>query len=383
MGIVSPVCMSYSLLFIADISGFTKFVNETEINHSRHIVSELLEALIDSDKLNMEVAEIEGDAVLFYKYREVPGVDALLAQGKEMFLEFHSHLANYKQRRICHCGACSSAHNLTIKFIAHRADFNFVRVKTHRKPHGSDVILAHRLLKNDIPGQEYLLFSEGFSSSLTSSELSTKYPWVKIGSAASTYDDIGETTYQFISLEALKKQIEVKPSIFPVLTKDPIIVEGLINLDSATLFELIANFDFRDQWNNAPLSMEFEKDRVNRVGTRHVCVFSNEEIEFETVTNDFGSNKLVYGERLDNYKFVKEATNYFILEDKEGQTLLRIESHIMPKNKVIKLFSLFYKMIFRKTLKKAFGNIEGAARRLKLRGANMVPLKELDQVVNV
>ena len=32
-----------SLLYIPDISGFTEFVHQTEIEHSRHIVSELLE----------------------------------------------------------------------------------------------------------------------------------------------------------------------------------------------------------------------------------------------------------------------------------------------------------------------------------------------------
>ena len=33
------------LLFIPDISGFTRFVSETEIEHSRLIIQELLEAL--------------------------------------------------------------------------------------------------------------------------------------------------------------------------------------------------------------------------------------------------------------------------------------------------------------------------------------------------
>ena len=36
-----------ALLFIPDISGFTKFVGENEIQHSRHIIEELQEVLID------------------------------------------------------------------------------------------------------------------------------------------------------------------------------------------------------------------------------------------------------------------------------------------------------------------------------------------------
>ena len=39
-----------TLLFVPDISGFTRFVNETEISHSRHIIAELLETLIDANR---------------------------------------------------------------------------------------------------------------------------------------------------------------------------------------------------------------------------------------------------------------------------------------------------------------------------------------------
>ena len=52
------------LLFIPDISGFTRFVNETEIDHSRLIIQELLEILINANQIGLEVSEIEGDAIL-------------------------------------------------------------------------------------------------------------------------------------------------------------------------------------------------------------------------------------------------------------------------------------------------------------------------------
>jgi hypothetical protein len=54
------------LLFIPDISGFSRFVTETEIDHSRQIIQELLEVVIDSDRMGLQISEIEGDAVLFF-----------------------------------------------------------------------------------------------------------------------------------------------------------------------------------------------------------------------------------------------------------------------------------------------------------------------------
>ena len=62
---------SNSFLFVPDITGFTEFVNKTEIDHSQHIISELLENIIDSNQLGLEISEVEGDAVLFYKKNDV------------------------------------------------------------------------------------------------------------------------------------------------------------------------------------------------------------------------------------------------------------------------------------------------------------------------
>ncbi len=66
-----PGAVQGTLLFIPDISGFTQFVNETEIQDSQHIIEELLEAIIDANEIGLEISEIEGDAILFYRRAQV------------------------------------------------------------------------------------------------------------------------------------------------------------------------------------------------------------------------------------------------------------------------------------------------------------------------
>ena len=68
------------LFFIPDISGFTKFVTETEVSHSQHIIQELLELIVDANQLGLEVSEFEGDAVLFVRPGAPPSLDELLAR---------------------------------------------------------------------------------------------------------------------------------------------------------------------------------------------------------------------------------------------------------------------------------------------------------------
>ncbi len=51
--------MAGSLLFIPDISGYTQFVQNTEIEHSQHVIAELLEVMINANTQNLQLAEIE------------------------------------------------------------------------------------------------------------------------------------------------------------------------------------------------------------------------------------------------------------------------------------------------------------------------------------
>src|SRR5689334_13434266 len=111
------------LLFIPDISGFTRFVNQTDIEHSRLIIQELLEVLINSNETDLVVSEIEGDAILFYKFGERPSLETVYKQVEKMFCEFHRRLIIYDNHRFCYCAACNTAAELTLKVITHYGEF--------------------------------------------------------------------------------------------------------------------------------------------------------------------------------------------------------------------------------------------------------------------
>jgi hypothetical protein len=151
------------LIFIPDISGFTQFVNTVEIEHSQHIIQELLEVILDANEMDLQVSEVEGDAILFYKFGESPDLDLAYEQVEKMFLSFHKHLQWYESMRTCHCNACISAINLTLKVITHYGEFKEYKIRNFRKLIGKDIIIAHQLLKNDISNHEYWLLSGSLS----------------------------------------------------------------------------------------------------------------------------------------------------------------------------------------------------------------------------
>lgn len=317
-----------SLIFIADITGFTEFVNNTEIEHGQHIISELLENIVDSNKLEMEVSEIEGDAVLFYRHESTPSVEEIFKQAQESFIQFHTHLKQYENRRICHCGACSTASQLSLKFIIHKGKLGFTEVKNHKKPYGADLVLAHKLLKNNISAREYTLFAPAFKEEIE--HFNNEETEVLSGSA--TYDNIGEVNYSYLDLNGLLKNIPLPPPLdFPEKVKKPVFKEIVIDRQIEDTFELVSNFKLKEQWAKTVDKIDFDRSKINRIGTQHICLFgSNGKAEFETVTNDFGVNKQVYGEKLLHIPLIKELISYFILESADQKTKLRMEVHLRP-----------------------------------------------------
>ena len=348
----------HSFLFIPDISGFTKFVNNTEISHSQHIISELLELIIDSDELDLEVSEVEGDAVLFFGKNEVPTTEAILAQVKKTFIKFHEHLTLYETQRICQCGACSTASHLSLKFVAHCGEMQMIRVKGGEKPYGPDVILAHRLLKNNVPSNEYVLLTQQVTKAEVP-EMSVAGDTVVGQDGHMEYDDAGTADFKFLSIEGLHKELMPPPEKkLPELTDDPVRLSIFINRSLDDVFEILINFEHRLKWNRSVNGMEYNEKEVNRVGSEHMCLVGKDMIGFETITNDFGKDKLVYGERILKAPFSKDIAVYYIVEAEGGGTRLKTEIHIKPTPFIGHLFKPLIKKKLRASSQKALDAIK-------------------------
>lgn len=234
------------LLFIPDISGFTRFVTESEINHSRVIIQELLELIINANQMGLEISEIEGDAILFYKFGEPPQLKELYQQVAQMFCQFHKNLMAYDQRRYCQCKACTSAANLSLKVITHYGEFTKYNVKNFSKLIGKDVIVAHQLLKNDIAQHEYWLVTEGLLNHLPPTDFTEWMIWTD----SMKQTESGEIHFHYTQLSELKNEISDDP--LPPLSlsgkKKIQSASSVYKTDIITLFHAAGAFEFRHLW---------------------------------------------------------------------------------------------------------------------------------------
>jgi len=325
-----------AILFIPDISGFTEFVHYTDISHSRHIISELLELLLDNNVMGLELAEIEGDALFLYKLEDKIDISIIEQQIETMYLAFHKHLKRYEYQRICHCGACTSAYNLKLKFVVHYGDIEFIKVKDSKKPYGSSVIQAHRLLKNNVPLKEYALLTESVEPVKNEeNKLVTQY-------------DFGNIVYAYNAISHLKEKIPDLDVIPENVPKHTLFNEVFnVKISVLELYEVISNFDYRLLWVKGINKLEYEKNKVNRAGLKHKCLINNKEVTQTTVSKKVDKNVLVYGESTTNVPFTKRLNSYFILEEMEGYTKLTIEVFAD-----FKPFGIVMKPLLKKNFKK-------------------------------
>ena len=190
------------LFFIPDISGFTKFVTSTEIEHSQALIKMLLEGLVDANHLGLEVLEYEGDAILFGKAGTPPQTREFVEQARKMFVGFHEALRKFEASRQCECGACKGAAGLTLKIVAHSGPAKTFQVKDAVKYIGPAAIVVHRLLKNSVPEREYLLLTGNLCGPDGHADAS------EFREGQDSYDEIGAVRYRYLPLTKFRSEVK-------------------------------------------------------------------------------------------------------------------------------------------------------------------------------
>lgn len=138
-------------LIIADISGYTQFLTEAELDHAHGIVTELLNAIIGEIHAPFRVSSVEGDAV--FLYGETPEDmygQTVLESVESLYAAFRGALETMVLNTTCRCNACANINALGLKIVMHCGEFVRTTVGDREMLTGPDVIAVHRLLKNHV-----------------------------------------------------------------------------------------------------------------------------------------------------------------------------------------------------------------------------------------
>jgi carbon monoxide dehydrogenase subunit G len=185
-------------LVLADISGYTTYLAGVELEHSHDILADLLGMVTRSLCPPLRLAKLEGDAVFCVTPAgERLDGETLLAALESTYLGFARRRRTVALSSSCTCEACRRTPDLDLKFCVHHGSFVEHEVAGSRELVGSDVILAHRLLKNTVVDTHGL---HGYA--LLSSACMDAVGVSNLPAHIERHDDVGEITCGLIDLEA-------------------------------------------------------------------------------------------------------------------------------------------------------------------------------------
>jgi uncharacterized protein YndB with AHSA1/START domain len=183
---------------LADISGYTAYLAGVELEHSHDILADLLGRVADGLCPPLRLAKLEGDAVFCVTPEGGPVEGGMLLRALEStYLAFARRRRTVALSSSCACDACRRTPELDLKFCAHHGSYVEHDVAGSRELVGSDVILAHRLLKNTVTGMHglrgYALVTDACADALG---LSAPIRHVEL------YQDVGKVSCGLVDLEA-------------------------------------------------------------------------------------------------------------------------------------------------------------------------------------
>jgi arsenite methyltransferase len=226
------------IFFIADISGYTRFIvsNEKEMVHSQIIIRDLINTIISEIKAPMQVIRLEGDAIFLYVDKGDPLVrwelvqPTLLEKLIAFFRVFSNKIAELTLHKICTCNACNNVDSLKLKIVAHSGKTMFFNINDILELSGTAPILVHRLLKNSVTADEYILMTESALEDLMLSrenaqtgsevydELGTIDTFIYYPPPPEPYQPDGFANYPQIFVDTLRTEVKRE---YSVVAKEP------------------------------------------------------------------------------------------------------------------------------------------------------------------
>ena len=272
--------LAHGCLVLADIGGYTEYLGGVELQHSHDILADLLGVVANQLTGPLELAKLEGDAVFCFDRGELDGEDLLTAI-QSCYFAFARRQRTIAVATSCECNACRRIPELNLKFLAHRGSFVEHEVAGNREVVGSDVVLAHRLLKNSVTEQTglraYLLLTDACVG-----ELSIAPATVDFAHHAERYDDVGDASGWLLDLEERWDQEQQRETVRISEEAADAVFEAELPLSRGRVWQAMTDPKAQRVWRADADSVDMENPRGARgAGSVTHCVHGKTTIAQE------------------------------------------------------------------------------------------------------
>jgi hypothetical protein len=232
---------------IADISGYTGYLTDVELDHAQDILADLIGTVVSALRPNFRLAKLEGDAAFMYMPGETVDGSMLLDTIERCYFGFRRRRRDVRQATSCPCNACAQIPDLDLKFVVHHGEVIVQKVAGRQELLGSDVIVVHRLLKNEVVEElgvsAYALISQRCmdAAGLDPAALGMR-------PHSETYDRIGQVAVWVLDLERRWQEEEARARVYVSPDKAVVDITATTQAPPQVAWEFITQPGQRMTW---------------------------------------------------------------------------------------------------------------------------------------
>ncbi len=271
---------------IADISGYTKFMAKTPIEHAKGILESLFGDLVPAIRAPLAVSGLQGDAVFAYAFEsDVMSKQFILDFAEQLYCVFARAKEKMLLNTSCPCDACANIGDLELKIVVHHGQCVIQQTGDREELAGQDVITAFRLLKNSVKERTglnaYTLIS---CDALRAMELGDYFDNSEFHSE--DIEHIGEVEYVVRDMRSAWERRRTSERTFVEQGGDLLMEEWIIPLPVSpdVAFTICTRPDLRAEWLGAD-QVDLFNTNNNKIepGTLYHCHHGDDIFPFEIV----------------------------------------------------------------------------------------------------
>jgi hypothetical protein len=282
-------------LLIADVSGYTSYLAAVELDHAQDILADLIGTVVTSLRPSFRLAKLEGDAAFVAAAADKLDGSLLLDTIERCYFGFRRRRRDVRQATSCTCNACVQIPDLNLKFVVHHGMALRHRIAGSEELLGSDVIVVHRLLKNDVVGRfgiaAYSLFTQAAVDAMAIDPAA-----LGMGPLVETYEHLGEVATWVHDLERRWQEEETRQRVFVSAESSAFTVSVATSAPPQVAWEFLTVPGRRTAWQSGVTDVLLADSTGNRrsVGATIHCMHGTEAVIEEILDwrpYDYWSNR--------------------------------------------------------------------------------------------
>jgi uncharacterized protein YndB with AHSA1/START domain len=272
-------------LLIADISGYTSFLADAELDHAQDVLADLVGTVVGALRPTFRLAKLEGDAAFVYLLGD--SLDAAATQDvvERCYLSFRKRLRDVGQASSCDCNSCTLVPRLDLKIVIHHGPIVRQRIAGRDELVGSSVVVAHRLLKNHVAEdggpRAYALYTDACLAAMGLADPAA----AGLTRHAESFEGVGEIGGWVRDLEAVwQEELDrARVVVGPAATSRTYTAN--LAAPPQVAWDFVTSPRLRPQWQHGVTSVDEDPGMVGRrgVGTVNHCIHGQDAVVEEVL----------------------------------------------------------------------------------------------------